>query len=198
MITAYNSIENGVSLLLPQFSDKQKIVGMVSSFLSPTTEIISAANEISEGYYIETAIGAQLDSLGKLVNEYRLTRNDADYRNAIKARIVVNNATGSSSNFIKMLKLVLGDDVTFKVIEQFPAAVQVVIYSPQTVITESLINDILPVGVRGIFLATPYEDKVVFQLSDADEFGVETGGTPIPNVADLDTTDVAMVNVIYS
>lgn len=198
MITDYNPIENGVSLLLPQFSDKEKIVGMLSAFLTPTTEVISGANEISEGYDIETAVGQQLDFLGKLVNTYRLERTDADYRDAIKARIVVNNATGSASNFIKMLKLVLGDDVTFKVIEQYPASVQVVIYSPQTVITESLINDILPLGVRGIFFGNPYEDKSIFEFSEVDDFGVETGGTILPEEDELDTTDIAMAELIYT
>lgn len=198
MITDYNPIENGVSLLLPQFSDKEKIVGMLSAFLTPTTEIISGANEVSEGYDIETAVGQQLDFLGKLVNTYRLERTDDDYRDAIKARIVVNNATGAASNFIKMLKLMLGNDVTFKVIEQYPASVQVVIYSPQTVITAELINDILPLGVRGIFFGNPYEDKFIFEFSEVDDFGVETGGTILPEEDELDTTDIAMAELIYT
>ena len=123
---------------------------------------------------------------------------DDQYRNLLKSRILINNSTGSAANFISLLKLVLGD-IKFSVIEQFPATVQVLIYSPQDVVDEALVNDITPIGVKGIFFENPYESKTVFELADVSNDGLtQTGGTPMPNVADLETTDVVMLNVIYT
>ena len=95
-----------------------------------------------------------------------------------------------------MLGLVLGD-IRFTVIEQYPASVQVIIYSPQDVIDEDVVNDITPIGVRGIFFENPTEGKTVFEFGD-ESGGSVTGGTSMVNIADLDTTDVVLVNIAYS
>lgn len=161
-------------------------------------ETATLANDITPAFNINTAEGEQLDYLGKLLNVERLAYTDDEYRNLIKSRILINNSTGSAANFISLLKLVLGD-IKFSIVEQFPATVQVLIYSPQNVVDEKLVNDITPIGVKGIFFQNPYEGKTVFELADVSDDGLsQTGGTPMPNVADLETTDVAMLNVIYT
>lgn len=198
MIADHNFKEDAKSLLLPQFSRAENLKNILGALVEPFQGIRDGAYQISEGYDIETAEGVQLDVLGENLNVERQERSDEEYRDAIKARILINNSKGTSSDFIRMLKLVLGD-IEFTVIENpsAPAQVQVIIYSPQNVINEELVNDITPCGVKGLFLGNPYDDKQIFQLGDVDGGGNVIGGTPMVDVADLATTDVTLINVIY-
>lgn len=192
--------DHAESLLLPQFRDSTNIIATLRGLVSPLEEMRDVTYDIGGAYDVNTAVGVQLDKVGKLLNVSRLERSDDDYRAAIKGRILVNNSKGTSRDFIRLLKLALGN-IQFTVIEDpsAPAQVQVVIYSPQNVIDEQLVNDITPVGVRGVFFGNPYEGKTIFQLGDVSNDGLSiSGGTPMVNVADLPTTEVVLINIIYA
>lgn len=189
-----------LSLLLPQFDNSPKLKGLIEGSLEPSTSFQSGLNQLIDAYNLNDAEGLQLDRLGKLLNVERQDRSDADYRAAIKARIIINKSTGSGKNLIEMLKLMLGDSVNFKVIEQFPASVQVIIYESQNVIDEQVVNDILPIGVRGIFFGNPYEGKGIWTLSDVESDGSIPSPDPfsvLPNVADLATTNLVIADVDF-
>lgn len=189
-----------LSLLLPQFDNSPKLKGLIEGSLEPSTSFQSGLNQLIDAYSLNNAEGLQLDRIGKLLNVERQDRSDTDYRAAIKARIIINKSTGSGKNLIEMLKLVLGDDAEFRVVEQFPASVQVIIYQSQNVIDERVVNDILPIGVRGIFFGNPYEGKDIWTLSDVESGGLIPSPDPfsaLPNVADLDTTNLVIVDVEF-
>ena len=187
--------EEALSLLLPQFDNSVDLRGFVKGLLASTPSFQSGLNEILAGYSQE-AVGAQLDKIGKLLNVERLGRDDAEYLSAIKVRIIINRATGSGANFIDMLQLVLPEDVTFQVFEQFPAAVRVIIYGAQTVITEDVVNEILPIGVEGIFFVNPYEGKTLWVPQEVDAIGTDPAAV-LPDVADIDTSDIVLADVFY-
>ena len=192
----YDVTEQAIALLLPQFAEKKRVKGLFTGVLSPSDEVVSGINDITNGYDIDTAVGEQLTKLATLLNVKRNERTDDELRAAVKARIIINKSTGSAANFIEMLGLVLGD-IRFTVIEQYPASVQVIIYSPQNIVDEDIVNDITPIGVRGIFFENPTEGKTIFEFGD-ESGGSVTGGTPMVNITDLGTTDVVMVNIAYS
>lgn len=196
MTIEHNYEDDAVSLLLPQFNSSPRLRELIKALISPAQETLDGVNQISVAYDVRTAEGAQLDLLGKLLNVSRLGRDDDELRSAIQGRILVNRANGTASNVIELLNLAL-PDIEYTVIEQFPASYQVLIYSPQNVINEELIQDISPIGVRAIFFGNPYQNKTIFQVSDVDSGGTITGGTPMVNVADLPTTDQVLINVIY-
>lgn len=192
----YDFQEHAESLILPQFKNSPRLKEFVKALISPAQQSLDGVNQINSAYDLRTAVGQQLDVLGTLLNTPRNNRYDEDYRAVLKGRILVNNATGSASNFISLLKLALGD-IQFQVIEQFPATVRVFIYSPQNVIDEQLVNDIVPIGVQGIFSQNPYVDKTIFELGEVS--GVDIiGGTVVTEVADLSTSDVVLSEVIYT
>lgn len=194
----YNFEEHAKSLLLPQFKNSNNINVIVGSLIEPAQETIDLVNQFPSAYDLRTAEGVQLDAIGKLLNVEREGGTDDVYRKRIKARVLINSSTGSGGNFVSLLRLVL-EEIEFSVIEQYPASVQVIIYSPQGVVDENLVNDITPIGVKGLFFQNPYEDKTLFQLADVSDDGLTiTGGTVVPDVADLPTSDVAMANVIYT
>lgn len=193
----YDFEGEALGLILPQFKRSSNINGFVKSLVTPCKDLLDGVNQVMEAFNINIAEGQQLDYLGKLLNVGRNERSDDDYRIAIKARIIVNNATGSGANLIKMLKLVLGD-IPFTVVETFPASVQVIIYEPQSVIDEDLVNDLVPIGVKGVFFGNPYEGKTLFTLGEVQGDGSVVGGTVIPDVADAATSDIVMADVIYT
>lgn len=193
----YDFEGEALGLLLPQFRNSSNIKGLIKSYVSPCKDILDTTNSMMEAFNINIAEGEQLDYLGILLNVTRDGREDDSYRDAIKARIVVNNATGSGANLIKMLKLVLGD-IPFTIAESFPASVQVIIYEAQSVVDENLVNDLVPVGVKGVFFGNPYEDKTLLVLGEVQPGGSVVGGVGLPDVNDIATSNVVMADVIYS
>lgn len=188
--------EDAISLLLPQFNDSVNLKGFIKSLLEPLDEFQDGVNQILTGYNIDTAVGEQLNKLGKTLNVDRLARDDEEYRKAIKIQILVNRATGSCANFIELLELVLPPSVTFKVVEQFPAAVRVIIYGAQDIITKEVVDLILPIGVEAIFFSNPYEGKTLWvprSLTDV----VPTPEAILPDVDDISTSDIVLADVFY-
>lgn len=193
----YSFSENGLSLLLPQYSNSDNIKALIQSLLSPMDSTVDVVNNLSLAMDLRTATKGELDNIGKLLNVYREGREDESYRSAIKAQIFINNANGKANNLLSLTRLLVGDDVRFSAVEQFPASFQLLFYDNQDVITEDLISKVSPIGVRGIFLGNPYAGKEVFQLSTVDNSGTITGGTVMPDVDELSTANVVMIDVIF-
>ncbi len=97
------------SLLILQYLGKPKAVGTVTAFVKPALmdQLIAA---VQEAFNLETAVGVQLDTLGKyagiarIVNTFtsRVVLGDDDYRLLIKVKILSNNS-GSSLYDIQTL-----------------------------------------------------------------------------------------------
>lgn len=187
---------DALSLLLHQFNESENLRGLITALLEPSNEFQSGLISVLSAYGMN-AEGAQLDKIGKLLNVERLNRDDTAYLKAINVQIIINRATGSCKNFIEMLQLVLPEDVTFQVFEQFPAAVRVIIYGSQDIITTSVVNDILPIGVEGIFFTNPYEDKIAWVPQDVSTLAVIDPAAVLPDVADISTSDIVLFDVFY-
>ena len=189
-------------LLLFQFKDKPKTNGLLDGLLAPTVEINKLSIDMVDKYNIMTAEGKQLDNIGKLLNVTRnATETDDLYRGRILARITINRATGTAPNLIDNLKLLI-PNVRFSVIEIFPASVQVLIFGVQSVVDKDLVNDLVPIGVAGIFFSNPYEDKDVWELSNADSFGEipnenENPLSILPDVADIPTSNLVLMDIAF-
>ncbi len=69
-----------------------------------------ALKQLFTGYWIEYAVGSQLDALGKLVGQKRQGFIDDDYRRLIRAKISVNRSKGRIEDLIKVSDLVLDDE----------------------------------------------------------------------------------------
>jgi hypothetical protein len=107
---------------------------------------------------IETAIGAQLDILGRIVGELRGDRADEDYRAAIRVRILVNSSDGKAEQLIAIVLGMLPDaDITLT--ESYPAAIRVEVTALFGAVTVETVGAMLqqakPAGVR---LTTVFAD----------------------------------------
>lgn len=199
-VTPRDLREEAVDLLLPQFSNsvhlKSFIRSLVGEFNTPYEDLF----DISKNFDLLVAEGEQLDLIGNLLNSLRNGRTDADYRSGLISIIFVNSSTGSPENLIQNLNALVGEG-GFRMVESFPASVQVRLYKPQTVLTEEILNSMLPLGVGAVFFQNPYIDKVVWELSDVDPDGEISTPNPLsvlPDVADIDTSDVVIADVIFT
>jgi hypothetical protein len=129
------------------------------------------------GVWPLTAVGVQLDTLGRIVGQTRQGLADAAYRLFIVGRIFVNKADGRWPEFFELLDI-LGYTETMAGYEYWPAAFELastsVDYPTQA---GDLLFDMKPAGVVLHWVNTGYADTDVFKCSsqlgvdetDADE-----------------------------
>lgn len=195
-IRGYNLAENTVGLLLPQFRDKTTLEAILKGAAVPSQDIISTGFSISEEFGVDTYNSVMLDLVGKLLNVPREGIEDLEeYRQAIKTKILVNRSTGSAKTLIPLLNDLVGEG-KFVITEQFPAEVNVRLYEPQTVLTKELIDELLPLGVNGIFFQNPYENYIVWEVSEV--VGPALTSSILPDLADLGITDKVMIDLIFT
>ena len=78
--------------------------GLLSAQLDRAQDLEDMLFELRAGLFLDQAIGAQLDLLGRVYNESRQGRSDADYRTGIrvKAATVVNGTPDEICVFLKL------------------------------------------------------------------------------------------------
>ena len=104
-ITDYNINNN---LLLEQFKSKSLFIEICKTISESSKKLEDAIFEVRDEYWIETAIGIQLDNIGNIVGITRNGRNDTEYRKAIKVQINVNNGSGEPETIITAISGIYG------------------------------------------------------------------------------------------
>lgn len=87
-------------------NNNQKLVVAIVGMFQPLLDTLYAM--LTERR-LDTAVGAQLDVLGKLVGEDRDGLDDATYRRYIRARVATNKSDGLIKDLIKITRLLLDD-----------------------------------------------------------------------------------------
>jgi len=109
-----NSVAVGESRLVDQFQDKPNILGVLNAFLKEGTQVVEdLAFEVNTAFDKDTAIGVQLDTIGKIVGESRGGKADEAYRDAINGQIDANTANGTIDNITDIVKRSLPDSVDY-------------------------------------------------------------------------------------
>lgn len=94
-----------------QFKKKPKIVALLRALVGPCTALEFALQCLLTLRSVNTAVGAQLDVIGKLVGRPRNGVSDDDvYRRYIRAQIAANNSDGLIDQILTIAELVIYDD----------------------------------------------------------------------------------------
>lgn len=168
-----NHATEALAQLFEQFIGKSNIEALLSSFLPEIQELEEVLYSLFDERILDTAVGAQLDVLGRLVQEPRRTDIDEDYRKYIKGRIAANRSQGKIGDLINIMDLISEDDAINWLQEKYPASVHP---EPQDAILEDSI-----VSFDDVTFARASGD-VLFMYPDQD--GTETP-TFIQIMADL-------------
>lgn len=94
-----------------QFKKKTKIVALLRALVGPCASLELALQCLLTLRSVNTAVGAQLDVIGKLVGRPRNGVTDDDvYRRYIRAQIAANNSDGLIDQILTIAELVIFDD----------------------------------------------------------------------------------------
>ena len=170
----------GLARLLWQYrDDRPRLQGFLEAFLDDIQSIENVSLEVLTGRWPLTAIGDQLDTIGKIVGQSRAELADDPYRIMILGRIFVNLSDGRIDQIAELLVDILSvEDV--KIHEMYPAGIHVsgagMDYPEQV---GDLLFDLKGAGVRLDWLYSPEAAGTIFRTSatlGADE-STTTEGT---------------------
>lgn len=114
---------------------------LITILMKPFQRFENVAIEVLTGRAVDTAIGVQLDVLGKLVGQARNGLSDDDYRRYIRARIATNRATGKHEELIRIVSLIVSDDTAIlKLTREGTATARLVV--EEIAITETIADAI--------------------------------------------------------
>lgn len=116
--------DQAVARLAHQFKEKTLIEGFVRSLTQEWQDLEQIFFDLVDDRLVSTAIGAQLDGIGSIVGEKRRGREDLAYRQAIIARIAINNSKGTPNEAITIFSLLTGATIVH-LLEYFPGVVEI-------------------------------------------------------------------------
>lgn len=117
-ITDY--VERGPASLSDRYR-KPSIVALLRSWLGEVQEVENAFWQLLTERSVPNAVGAQLDVLGRLVDQPREGRSDEIYRIWVSAKVMVLRASGLVEELVAIVKHLL-PDVPIYLEEYYPLA----------------------------------------------------------------------------
>lgn len=107
-------------------ADENNISKLLAALIGPYQDLENSGQQLRTQCSISSAIGVQLDVLGRLVDQKRNGDDDETYRRRIRARIAVHRSNGLTEDLIKVADLVVyADGAQYQVDTQGVATVVV-------------------------------------------------------------------------
>lgn len=117
--------DEGVALLIEQFKNKTFIEILVRALMAQVQELEVALFDLLLKRALDTAVGAQLDVIGKIVGQDRGIFDEVTYRTWIRGRVLVNRSSGTVDQIVELVNTLLPDGSSLVVTEYYPAAFQI-------------------------------------------------------------------------
>jgi hypothetical protein len=145
---------------------------LLAVIISPAQDIEDALQQLKTERWVDTAVGDQLDIIGRIVGQPREGRVDDDYRRFIRARIATNNSDGTFEDLITVAFLVIYDEnAQFIVTNEGTATVRLHVYG---VVTDPDLAEVLYSFARsaasaGVRIVVEWGESALedlFQLDD--------------------------------
>jgi hypothetical protein len=156
--------------LATQYRDKPNIAKIVRIIARRAQALETVVFQVFNAFRIETAIGAQLDVLGRIVGQPRESAGDTEYRLRIKARIRANLSGGMAEDIYKVFDLLLPSH-TLVLEPVYPASFVFEILGsvdPALVpLYRKFFYDTKAAGVYGVGLYSTEDPVDTFTLDDA-------------------------------
>lgn len=101
-------VTGAVRRLVIQFQ-KPKMKAMVTAFVAPIQKLERAIIDLLTLRSIDTAVGEQLNVIGRIVGQKQVAVVDTTYRSLIRARIPANKSSGMAKDVLLVARLVFSD-----------------------------------------------------------------------------------------
>lgn len=103
--------------------DKLTLAALINACTSETQNVENALWQLVSERSIDTAVGEQLNVIGRVVGQDRATStNDAEYRVLLKARVIANRSSGSVRDILAVFRALLGSLDGVELEPLFPAS----------------------------------------------------------------------------
>ncbi len=173
--------EAGLALLLGQFADKPRIRAVTCALLDGVQDVEDAVWQLFSERWIDTAVGAQLDGTGEVLDFPRAGRTDVAYRAFLRARTAQLRSSGSWPALVAILREI-GVTLAEASYQGSPPASYVVRLT-DTLPAEvtgadvfGLLDPADPPGVRLTLVAPVGAIEDTFRLADAADYPVTGTG----------------------
>ncbi len=123
-------VEQGLDRRLEQYRNDPDLEQIMTSLLTRVQEAEDCLWEILNNRGVDTAIGVQLDVLGRLVGRGRGTLGDDAYRIAIKCQIAINRSSGTPVDICLVAILSLPAGFVWTYGEGYPAGIDITLVDP--------------------------------------------------------------------
>jgi hypothetical protein len=170
--------------LATQFRDKPNLAAVLLAVLPQVQALEDALFQLYSERGIDTAIGAQLDVLGRIVGEARQGKDDETFRTFIRARVLVNRSSGTIPEILAILAALLaGQPNDVGLVEYFPAAFVVdmgkfAVSAANASIFWRILQLAKAAGVRAILEWAQTGIATAFTFEDGDGLGLGDATDP--------------------
>ena len=175
-------------LITSEHANKPKYMSWMRVLLTPFVDAINLNKSIKSAFFINTAVGVQLDTIGKWLGLSRQVDfqptdgsssilDDKYYRIALKAKIVKNLWKGTIEDFYNMWQILFnGEDLQVYLADNQDMDYIIVTWDSTT--QDSMINDLLrngyiiprPAGLGTLYVDVDSEEVFGFDGSDFQPF----------------------------
>ncbi len=151
---------------------------LLACLVSPFQSLENVLQQLLIERSVDTAVGTQLDVIGKIVGQARNGLDDDTYRRYVRARVSTNKSTGVVADLITVTELVVyDDDAYYKVENQGTATIKVTV--EDIAITQDLADTLLAflkdTVSAGIRLVLQYGVSAPSELFQLDVLGWDQG-----------------------
>lgn len=116
-------VQQGVDLLISQYKDRYYITQLLKARLQGIQNIEDAGFVLLYCFLLDTAVGDQLDTLGKIVGQARGSFTDDVYRLLVKGSIARNISTGKTPDLTSLLGII---DPEAVLTETYSASIRII------------------------------------------------------------------------
>lgn len=114
--------DRAIARLVQQLQGKPRLASLLRAFVGEVQAVEDALWQVLEQRLLDTAVGAQLDLLGRVVGRARQGMSDESYRTHLRVQIRLNLGSGTGNDILGTFALLVGDATRLQLVEQFPAA----------------------------------------------------------------------------
>ena len=148
---------------LSQFDGKTVFKAVTEVVADQIQDLIDTTYQLLTEKSIDTAIGAQLDVLGRIVGRSRGGYSDIEYRSLLKLQVGINISTGAPSSLVPIIKTIT-NSTQVDLHEDYPAAVSAVVNGDN--VGSELLTELEATGCAGV-------DLSIRAIGGDDAFGFE-------------------------
>lgn len=145
------------------FEEKPHMAAIMNAIASELQELSDAIYDVMTEIDVNSAVGAQLDLLGKIYGRSRDGYGDEAYRSLLKMQIGINVSNGTINPMIAIIKSVT-DSTKVDMFEDYPAAVSAVVNGGT--VNAELLAELESVASAGV-------DMSIRPIGGDDAFGFE-------------------------